>query len=40
MEALASERRLSAFKATDAFAVEAYRATRVLGGSVGSALAE
>lgn len=40
MEALASERRLSAFKATDAFAVEAYRATRALGGSVGSALAE
>ena len=40
MEPLASELRLSAFKATDAFAVEAYRATRSLGGTVGAALAE
>lgn len=40
MESLASERRLCAFKAADAFAVEAFRAARSLGGSVGAALAE
>jgi hypothetical protein len=39
MDALIRDRRLRAFRATDAFAVEAYRVTRTLGPLAGDGLA-
>ena len=40
MEALKTDRRVSAFKTTDAYAVEAYRAASALPPTAGSGLAE